>query len=115
MWGRLDIAARGFRVQALGRIRPAPGCELQVRDAFQMLDKVRAVKSAAEIALLRKAAALTVEGFWAGVQAIAPGRTERQVEAAVVHACMMAGSEGPSLWPWIKSVPNGVGAKVWEA
>jgi Xaa-Pro aminopeptidase len=89
--------------------------DLQVRDAFQMLDEVRALKSAAEIALLRKAAALTVEGFWAGARAIAPGRTERQVEAAVVHACMMAGSEGPSLWPWIKSGPNGVGAKVWEA
>ncbi len=88
---------------------------LQMRDAFQLLDEVRSVKSPAEIALLRKAAALTADGFWAGVRAIAPGRTERQVEAAVVHACMMQGSEGPSLWPWIKSGPNAVGAKVWEA
>jgi Xaa-Pro aminopeptidase len=89
--------------------------DLQIREAFQILDEVRAVKSPAEITLLRKAAALTAGGFWAGVQAIAPGRTERQVEAAVVHGCMMQGSEGPSLWPWIKSGPNAVGAKVWEA
>jgi Xaa-Pro aminopeptidase len=89
--------------------------DLQVKDAFPILDEVRAVKSPAEIALMRKAAALTADGFWAGARAIALGKTERQVEAAVVNACMQSGSEGPSLWPWIKSGPNAVGAKVFEA
>jgi Xaa-Pro aminopeptidase len=88
---------------------------VEIKDAFPILDDVRSIKSPAEIALLRKAAAFTAEGFWAGARAIALGKTERQVEGAVVNACMAAGSEGPSLWPWIKSGPNAVGAKVFEA
>ncbi|HUK32137.1 MAG TPA: hypothetical protein VLV89_13555, partial [Candidatus Acidoferrum sp.] len=75
--------------------------DLQTKDAFPLLDDVRSVKSPAEIQLLHKAAGLTAEGFWAGARAVAPGKTERQVEAAVVSACMTAGSEGPSFWPWI--------------
>jgi Xaa-Pro aminopeptidase len=89
--------------------------EVEIKDAFPILDEVRSVKSPAEIALLRKAAAVTAEGFWAGARAIAPGKTERQVEAAVVNGCMQAGSEGPSLWPWIKSGPNAVGGEVFAA
>ena len=89
--------------------------DVEIKDAFPILDEVRSVKSPAEIALLRKAAAVTAEGFWAGARAIAPGKTERQIEAAVVNACMQAGSEGPSLWPWIKSGPNAVGMEVFAA
>jgi Xaa-Pro aminopeptidase len=89
--------------------------DVEIKDAFPILDEVRSVKSPAEIALLRKAAAVTAEGFWAGARAIAPGKTERQVEAAVVNGCMQAGSEGPSLWPWIKSGPNAVGGEVFAA
>jgi Xaa-Pro aminopeptidase len=89
--------------------------DVEIKDAFPILDEVRSVKSPAEIAILRKAATLTAEGFWAGASGIAPGKTERQVEAAVVNACMQAGSEGPSLWPWVKSGPNAVGMEVFAA
>jgi Xaa-Pro aminopeptidase/pimeloyl-ACP methyl ester carboxylesterase len=86
-----------------------------IRDAWPILDEIRSVKSAAEIALLHKAASATAEGFWAGVRAISPGRTERQVEADVIRGCMNAGSDGPSLWPWIRSGPNALGARLFLA
>jgi Xaa-Pro aminopeptidase len=54
---------------------------------------------------MRQAAAATAEGFWAGVRAIGPGKTQRQVEGAVLDACLAAGSDGPSLWPWVRSGP----------
>jgi Xaa-Pro aminopeptidase len=79
--------------------------DLQIKDAFPILDEVRWVKSAAEQALLRKAAGITAEGFWAGAGAIAPGRTQRQVEGEVIGACLNAGSDGLSLWPWVRSGP----------
>jgi Xaa-Pro aminopeptidase len=89
--------------------------DLEVKDAFAILDGVRSVKSPAEIARMRKAAAVTAEGFWAGVHAIAPGKTQRQVEGAVLDACLQAGSDGPSLWPWVRSGPYALENTLFES
>jgi hypothetical protein len=89
--------------------------DIEVKDAFGILDEVRSVKSPAELARMRKAAAVTAEGFWAGVHAIARGKTQRQVEGAVLDACLQAGSDGPSLWPWVRSGPYGMGNTLFEA
>ena len=89
--------------------------DLEVKDAFPILDEVRWVKSPAELALLREAAAITAEGFWAGVRAIAPGRTQRQVEGEVIRACLNRGSDGLSLWPWVRSGPFTMPAMLFEA
>ena len=86
-----------------------------LRDAYPLLDEVRQVKSTAEVARLRKAAAVTAEGFWAGVHAIAPGKTQRQVEGEVVNACLQAGSDGVSFWPWVRSGPYSMGDTLFEA
>ena len=89
--------------------------DLEVKDAFTILDEVRSVKSPAELARMRKAAAVTAEGFWAGAHAIAPGKTQRQVEGAVLDACLRAGSDGPSLWPWVRSGPYALTNTLFEA
>jgi Xaa-Pro aminopeptidase len=88
--------------------------DLEVKNAFAILDEVRSVKSPAEIARMRQAAALTAEGFWAGVHAIAPGKTQRQVEGAVLDACFQAGSDGPSIWPWVRSGPYALENTLFE-
>ena len=88
--------------------------DLEFKEAFALLDEVRSVKSPAEIARMRKAAAVTAEGFWAGVHAIAPGKTQRQVEGAVLDACLQAGSDGPSLWPWVRSGPYALENTLFE-
>jgi Xaa-Pro aminopeptidase len=89
--------------------------DIEVKDAFAILDEVRSVKSSAESARMRKAAAVTADGFWAGVHAIAPGKTQRQVEGAVLGACLQSGSDGPSLWPWVRSGPYAMGNTLFEA
>ena len=89
--------------------------DLEVKDAFATLDEVRSVKSTTELARLRQAAAVTEKGFWAGVYAISPGRTQRQVEGKVLDACLEAGSDGPSLWPWVRSGANTMGNTLFEA
>jgi len=77
-----------------------PGTQLE--DATPILQAVRAVKTAEEVALLEKAAQLTSAAFTAGVAAIRPGVRQRHVEAAVASACFRSGSEGPSFWPWVR-------------
>ena len=79
--------------------------DVELKNAFGILDELRSVKTPPEIARMRQAAAATAEGFWAGVRAIGPGKTQRQVEGAVLDACLAAGSDGPSLWPWVRSGP----------
>jgi Xaa-Pro aminopeptidase len=89
--------------------------DLEIKDAFAILDEVRWVKSPAELALLRKAASVTAESFWAGARAIAPGKTQRQVEGEVIRACLNAGSDGLSLWPWVRLGPFTMPATLFEA
>lgn len=89
--------------------------DLEIRDAFPIVDAVRSVKAAGELALLKQAAAATAAGFWAGVHAIAPGHTQRQVEGQVIAGCLNAGSTGLSLWPWVRSGPYTLGPTLFEA
>jgi Xaa-Pro aminopeptidase len=89
--------------------------DVEIKDAFPILDEVRWVKSPAELALLRKAAAVTAAGFWAGARAIAPGKTQRQVEGEVIRGCLNAGADGLSLWPWVRSGPFTMQATLFEA
>lgn len=79
--------------------------DLEVNNAFGILDEVRSVKTPAEIARMGQAAAVTAEGFWAEVRAIGPRKMQRQVGGALLDACLAAGSDGPSLWPWVRSGP----------
>jgi Xaa-Pro aminopeptidase len=74
-----------------------------VRPAHAGLDELRAVKSADEQGLLRRAALLTRPGIDAAVRSLRPGRTHRQAEGDVIAAMMDAGAEGPGFWPWVRS------------
>ena len=56
--------------------------------------KVRSVKDASEIALMRKAAGIVVEGMKAAIEAVAPGRREVEVAAEAEYAMGKAGSQG---------------------
>src|SRR4029077_8522902 len=79
--------------------------DANIADATPILHKIRAVKSAAEIALMKKAAEFTDAGFRAAIAAIAPGRTNRQIEGAAVEAALRAGSDGIGMWPELKTGP----------
>jgi Xaa-Pro aminopeptidase len=62
-------------------------------DASGLPEQVKLIKSPAEIAHLRKAAAFTDAGIRAALGAAAEGRTDNDVAAAAYHAMMSAGSE----------------------
>jgi Xaa-Pro dipeptidase len=62
-------------------------------DASTLVDRLRLVKSPAEIAYLRRAAAIAEEEQRAALAAIRPGVTEADVAAAVHYAGIKAGCE----------------------
>src|SRR5438309_185343 len=78
--------------------------DANIAEATPILHKIRAVKSAAEIALMKKAAEFTDAGFRAAMAAIVPGRTNREIEGAAMAAAFRAGADGLS-WPELRSGP----------
>ena len=79
---------------------------LQVRDAAPIVDRLRARKSPAELALLRHAAEISVAGHRAAMRAIAPGLHEYDLQAALEYTFRREGSERPAYGSIVGSGPN---------
>ena len=87
----------------------------RVMSAVEVLQPLRAVKDANEIAVLRQVGRTSGEAFLAGVRALAPGKWQHETELAVVNACRAAGSRGVSFWPWTMSGPNADFHSLWNS
>lgn len=87
---------------ALAALWPAA----QRRSASTLLAELRAIKSPAEIAVLRRVGRSSAAALKAGLRALHAGRSQREAEAAVIAGCMNAGAEGPSFWPWVMAGAN---------
>jgi len=85
--------------------------ELRLSNVFESVARLRMVKSAAEIDVMRRAAAATAEGIRHAAAYVEVGVDERTLEGEFELACKRAGSQrlafssivksGPnSLWPW---------------
>jgi Xaa-Pro dipeptidase len=72
-------------------------------DASGLVVGARAVKSAAEIDCMRRAARISDRALQAGVAAASVDATEREVAAAVYAQLVRAGSEHPGFAPLIRS------------
>jgi len=77
-----------------------------VMDPGEILDELRLVKDAHEIARLRAAAELSVEGQLAAAAALGPGQGEWVVEAAVDGCFRRGGAAGPAYGTIVGSGPN---------
>jgi Xaa-Pro aminopeptidase len=81
--------------------------ELVVEDARRRLNRIRARKSAAEFALIRRAVAITDEGHRAAMLAVRPGGYEYQVQGAAEGVFVRDGAERPSYSSIVAAGANG--------
>src|ERR671922_257151 len=79
---------------------------LVVRDAHPVLDSLRSRKSAAEIALLRRAIDITGGGLREVMRALKPGMHEYEVEAMFESAFCRTGGDGAGFVSIVGSGPN---------
>ena len=70
------------------------------------LARLRAVKTSAEISVMRHAYRIADIGIQAAVKAVAPGTTEREIAAAADAAMRLAGAEGFGIDTIVASGPN---------
>lgn len=68
----------------------------RIVDATQLMNQVRAVKSAEELAVIERSTAIA-EAMAARVTALKPGDTERTVYAAMVETLLLEGGELPAM------------------
>jgi len=100
---RSDSLSRGRRfVQDLWASIPW----LEVRSADALLDSLRVRKSPAEVALLRRATAVSDAGACAAMGRVAPGVNERDIMAVTDYTFATGGGEGPAFRAIIGSGPN---------
>lgn len=100
----LDSLTRGGQImRALAQRHTG----LAVRDAAPILDRLRATKSPAEQALLRRAAEISVAGHRAAMQLIAPGLHEYDLQAALEYTFRRMGSERPAYGSIVGTGANG--------
>ena len=75
--------------------------------AQKLLDDLRVSKDEGELALMRRAQAITDETFRAILNFIRPGMTEREIAARLVYELMSRGGEKVSFDPIVAAGPNG--------
>lgn len=83
-------------------------------DCSGIVETGRLIKSEVEIELMRRAARTTEVGLQAGIEAVAEGVTENDIAAEIHYAMIKAGSEWPSIQPFVASGYRGaIGHATW--
>jgi Xaa-Pro aminopeptidase len=78
----------------------------RLRDAHAAVARLRMRKGPEELALIRRACAVTVEGIRAAARAIRPGVDERTLAGVLEAAFKAGGAQRPAFDPIVKSGPN---------
>ena len=103
---RLAFEAHEMTVERYGVLTSAAG-DLQPRPLGRVVEDLRMVKDATEIALLARACAITGAAFDEVAPRIAAGMTERELAVLIERAMVDAGAEKPAFDTIVASGPNG--------
>ncbi len=104
-WKRLGVYGMNF-VMAVRDYRELSNGSLELVTFDTQFDMARAVKSEEELAEVRDAMDIILDGFWALVEAYAPGKTEAQIMAPAVERFFARGA-GPRMMNILLSGTHG--------
>jgi Xaa-Pro aminopeptidase len=78
----------------------------RVHDVRALVDEMRLVKDAHEIAIMRRAAAISVAAHRRAMAAARPGRFEHEIEAELLYEFRRRGAQFPAYWPIVAGGAN---------
>lgn len=81
----------------------APG---EIRDIRKLLDEMRLIKDASELATMRKAADISAGAHQRAMRAARPGRFEHEIEAELLHEFRARGAQAPAYTSIVAGGPN---------
>ena len=78
----------------------------RVQDVRSLVDEMRLVKDAQELAVMRRAARITAAAHRRAMQQARPGRNEYEIEAELLYEFRRNGAQFPAYWPIVAGGAN---------
>jgi Xaa-Pro aminopeptidase len=97
-----QLSADLYRIEKLRQRYP----QMELRDITPVIDELRAIKTAAEIDVLRRNGRLSAEAVRQAMLATRPGLFEYEIEAAAMSVVLKGGAKGAAYAPIVGSGPN---------
>ncbi|MBI4755049.1 MAG: Xaa-Pro aminopeptidase [Betaproteobacteria bacterium] len=92
--------------QVRGRVRTGQRAPAVIHDVRALVDAMRLVKDEHEVALMRRAAAISCAAHRRAMAAAAPQRMEYEIEAELLHEFRRAGAQAPAYTPIVAGGAN---------
>jgi Xaa-Pro aminopeptidase len=101
-----DARVMGWLNAVRAQNRTGVAAPAEIRDVHTLLDEMRLIKDADEIATMRRAAAISAEAHRRAMRTARPGLAEFHVEAEILHEFRREGSQSPAYGSIVASGPN---------
>lgn len=101
-----DARIMGWMNQVRQQSRAGLSAPTEIHDVRSLLDEMRLRKDDAELAIMRRAAAISAEAHVAAMKATRPGVMEYEIEAELLYRFRRRGAQYPAYWPIVAGGPN---------
>jgi Xaa-Pro aminopeptidase len=91
-----DARVLGWLNAVRAEVRNGVAAPAAIADARILLDDMRLIKDAHELATMRRAARITAAAHQRAMRATAPGRNEYEIEAELLHEFRRGGAQSPA-------------------
>lgn len=94
-----DARVMAWINEVRNRARTGVTAPRAVKDVHALLDEMRLIKGPEELAVMRRAAAITAGAHRRAMRAARPGRSEFEIEAELLHEFRRLGAQAPAYSP----------------
>jgi Xaa-Pro aminopeptidase len=101
-----DARAMGWLNAVRAKARAGTAAPDRVQDVRSLVDEMRLVKDAQELAVMRRAARITAAAHRRAMQQARAGRNEYEIEAELLHEFRRNGAQFPAYWPIVAGGSN---------
>jgi len=101
-----DARVAGWLNAVRAKVRTGVSAPDQIRDVRAAVNDMRLFKDEHEVAIMRRAAAISSGAHVRAMRAAAPGRREYEIEAELIHEFCRNGARAPAYGPIVAAGPN---------
>ena len=101
-----DARVMGWLNEVRSRSRAGVTAPAEIRDVRADLDEMRLIKDDGELAVMRRAAAISAAAHERAMRATRPGRSEYEIEAELLYEFRRRGAQFPAYWPIVAGGAN---------
>jgi Xaa-Pro aminopeptidase len=104
--GRWDERVLRWLNSVRAQARTGVAAPAEIHDVHALLDEMRLIKDAHELAIMRRAAQISTDAHRRAMRAVKPGRAEYEIEAELLHEFRRRGAQAPAYTPIVAGGAN---------